>query len=71
VLNSLHAAYGPFILNYHMHDMDKKLNELHRILKMVKCDIKRDDTNQMLVQSTSKISFRHSLKKYRNGNFHG
>ena len=28
LLNSLPSVYGPFISNYHMHGMDKKLAEL-------------------------------------------
>ena len=33
ILNSLPSAYGQFISNYHMHGMDKKLTELHGMLK--------------------------------------
>ena len=33
VLGSLPPSYGTFILNYHMHGMDKKLTELHGMLK--------------------------------------
>ena len=34
VLGSLPPSYGMFISNYHMHGMDKKLTELHGILKV-------------------------------------
>ena len=33
VLGSLPPSYGTFISNYHMHGMDKKLTELHGMLK--------------------------------------
>ena len=34
VLGSLPPSYGTFISNYHMHGMDKKLTELHGMLKV-------------------------------------
>ena len=56
LLNSLPSVYGPFISNYHMHGMDKKLAELQGMLKTAEADIKRGSTSQVLmVQNTSKI----------------
>ena len=34
ILGSLPDSYGPFISNYHMHGMEKKLTELHGMLKV-------------------------------------
>ena len=34
VIGSLLPSYGTFISNYHMHGMDKKLTELHGMLKV-------------------------------------
>jgi hypothetical protein len=56
ILNSLQSAYGLFISNYHMHGMEKKVTELHRMMKTAEADVKQGDTNQVLmVQSSSKI----------------
>jgi hypothetical protein len=64
ILNSLPSVDGTFISNYHMHGMDKKLTELHEILKTAEPNIKRGGTNQVLmVQSTSKIKKKSWSKK--------
>ena len=55
ILNSLPSAYGPFILNYHMHGMDKKLTELHGMLKMVEADLKKGDSQVLMVQNKAKF----------------
>ena len=39
VLGYLPPGYGTFISNYHMHGMDKKLTELHEMLKVAEQDI--------------------------------
>lgn len=41
VLGSLPPSYGTFISNYHMHGIDKKLTELHGMLKVAEMDIKK------------------------------
>ena len=45
-LGSLPDSYGPFISNYHMHGMDKKLTELHGMLKVAEQDIKKGTHRQ-------------------------
>ena len=54
ILNSLPSVYGAFISNYHIHGMDKKVTELHGMLKTAEADIKRG-TNQVLMVQSSKI----------------
>jgi hypothetical protein len=49
ILNSLPSAYGQFVLNYHMHGMDKKLTELHGMLKQAEDDIKKDNNQVLMV----------------------
>jgi len=62
ILNSLPSAYGAFISNYHMHGMDKKVTELHGMLKTAEADIKRG-TNQVLMVQSSKIKKKSWSKK--------
>src|SRR5664279_924907 len=63
ILNSLPAAYGPFISNYHMHGMDKEITELHGMLKTAEADIRRGTSQVLMVQQTSKIKKSSWLKK--------
>ena len=63
ILNSLPSANGPFISNYHMHGMDKKLAELQGMLKTAEEDIKRGGTNQVLIVQNSKIKKKSWSKK--------
>ncbi|XP_024314578.1 uncharacterized protein LOC112270739 [Brachypodium distachyon] len=55
VLNSLPSAYAPFISNYHMHGMDKKLTELHGMLKTVEADLKKGTSQVLMVQNKAKF----------------
>lgn len=55
VLNSLPSAYGPFISNYHMHGMDKKLTELHGMLKTAEADLKKGASQVLMVQNKAKF----------------
>ena len=55
VLNSLPSAYAPFISNYHMHGMDKKLTELHGMLKTAEADIKKGTRQVLMVQKRAKV----------------
>ena len=49
ILGSLSDSYGPFISNYHMHGMEKKLTELHGMLKVAEQDIKKGTHRQVLM----------------------
>jgi hypothetical protein len=60
ILNSLPSAYGQFISNDHMHGMDKKLTELHGMIKKVEADIKKG-TKVLMVQN--KARFKKSSKE--------
>src|SRR3954468_2353040 len=55
ILNSLPSAYGQFILNYHMHGMDKKLTELHGMLKEAEADRKKGTSQVLMVQNKAKF----------------
>ncbi|MBI0385044.1 hypothetical protein JBE27_54500, partial [Streptomyces albiflaviniger] len=55
ILNSLPSAYGPFISNYHMHGMDKKITELHGMLKTAEANLKKGVSQVLMVQNASKI----------------
>ncbi|KAM0831094.1 hypothetical protein ACQ4PT_065778 [Festuca glaucescens] len=71
ILNSLPSSYGPFISNKHMHGMDKKLNELHGMLKTVEADIKKGTSQVLMVQKNSKIkknSWSKEKAKSKGGN---
>ena len=55
ILNSLPSAYGPFISNYHMHGMDKKLTELYGMLKTAEADLKKGVNQVLMVQYKAKF----------------
>ena len=64
ILGSLPDSYGPFISNYHMHGMEKKLTELHGMLKVAEQDIKKGTHRQVLmVQNSAKFKKSWSKKK--------
>ena len=66
ILGSLPDSYGPFISNYHMHGMEKKLTELHGMLKVAEQDIKKGTHRQVLmVQNSAKFKKSWSKKKAR------
>ncbi|WP_443093598.1 hypothetical protein, partial [Klebsiella pneumoniae] len=50
VLNSLPASYSGFILNYHMHGMEKSLEELHGLLKTAETDMKKGVSHVLDIQ---------------------
>src|SRR4051812_31994409 len=54
ILNSLPSAYGKFILNYHMHGMDKKLTELHGMLKQAEVDLKKGTSRWCRIRLSSR-----------------
>ena len=63
VLVSLPPSYGTFISNYHMHGMDKKLTELHGMLKVAEQDIKKGTHQVLMVQKSAKFKKSWSKKK--------
>ena len=63
VLGSLPPSYGTFISNYHMHGMDKKLTELHGMLKVTEQDIKKGMHQVLIVQKSAKFKKSWSKKK--------
>ena len=56
-------SYGTFISNYHMHGMDKKLTELHGMLKVAEQDIKKGTHQVLMVQKSAKFKKSWSKKK--------
>ena len=63
ILNSLPSAYGQFISNYHMHGMDKKLTELHGMLKQAEADLKKGTSQVLMVQNKPKFKKSSWTKK--------
>ena len=63
ILNSLPSAYGQFISNYHMHGMDKKLTELHGMLKQAEADLKKGASQVLMVQNKAKFKKSSWTKK--------
>jgi hypothetical protein len=59
ILNSL----GQFISNYHMHGMDKKLTELHGMLKQAEADLKKGASQVLKVQNKPKFKKSSCTKK--------
>ena len=64
ILASLPPSYGSFISNYHMHGMDKGLNELCGMLKTVETDIKKNAPNHVMMVHKS-ASFKKKDKSWR------
>src|SRR3954467_13371255 len=63
ILKSLPSAYGQFISNYHMHGMDKKLTELHGMLKQAEADLKKGTSEVLMVQNKAKFKKSSWTKK--------
>ena len=63
VLGSLPPSYGTFISKYHMHGMDKKLTELHGMLKVAEQGIKKGTHQVLMVQKSAKFKKSWSKKK--------
>ncbi|XP_073360110.1 uncharacterized protein [Aegilops tauschii subsp. strangulata] len=63
VLSSFPPSYGTFISNYHIHSMDRKLTELHGMLKEVDQDIKKGMHQVLMVQNSRKFQKSWSKKK--------
>ena len=58
ILASLPPSYGHFILNYHMHGVEKGLNELCGRLKTAECDIKKCAGHSHVMAVQNKPSFK-------------
>src|SRR4051812_46257527 len=67
IMNSLPSAYGQFISNYHMHGMDKKLTELHGMLKEAEADLKKGASQVLMVQNKAKFKKSSWTKKAKSG----
>ena len=63
ILESLLPSYGSFISNYHMHGMDKGLNELCGMLKTAKTNIKKNTPNHVMMVHKS-ASFKKKGKSW-------
>jgi hypothetical protein len=63
ILASLPSSYGSFISNYHMHGMDKGLNELCGMLKTAETDIKKNAPNHVMMVHKS-ASFKKKEKSW-------
>ena len=68
--NSLHSDFGMFILNYHMHGMDKELTKLHRMLMTGEAGIKKGTGQVLMVHSCmiKKGSWSKKKVKSKGGN---
>ncbi|KAJ1275292.1 hypothetical protein BS78_05G125000 [Paspalum vaginatum] len=54
ILQSLPPSFEPFVMNYHMNNLNKTLTELHGMLKTAEDSIKKTLTHVMMVQRDSK-----------------
>jgi hypothetical protein len=54
ILQSLSTSYEPFIMNFHMNDMEKMLAGLHEMPKTVEESIKKNPNHVMMVQKENK-----------------
>jgi hypothetical protein len=50
ILQSLLASYEPFIMNFHMNDMEKTMAELHGMPKITKDSIKKNPNHVLMFQ---------------------
>jgi len=58
ILSSLPPSYGNFISNYHMHGVEKGLNELCGMLKTVEADIKKSAGSSQVLAVQNKPNFK-------------
>jgi hypothetical protein len=49
ILQSLPASYEPFIMNFQMNGLDKRLSELHGMLKTAEKSIKKNPNHVMMI----------------------
>src|SRR3954468_8902724 len=63
ILGSLLPSYNSFIMNFHMHGMEKKPTELHGMLKTAEQDIKKGIHQVLMVQDMSKFKKSWCKKK--------
>ncbi|CAD6240264.1 unnamed protein product [Miscanthus lutarioriparius] len=69
ILASLPPSYGNFIVNYHMHGVEKGLNELCGMLKIAEADIKKGagSSHVMAVQNKPKFKKKGNSWKKKKG----
>jgi len=69
ILSSLLPSYGNFISNYHMHGVEKGLNELYGMLKTTEANIKKSTVSSQVLAIENKPNFKrkkgNSWKKKR------
>src|SRR3954465_13441919 len=58
ILASLPSSYGQFISNYHMHGVEKGLNELCGMLKTAESDMKKCAGHSHVMAVQNKPSFK-------------
>src|SRR3954464_1104925 len=58
ILASLPSSYGKFISNYHMHGVEKGLNELYGMLKTAESDMKKCVGHSHVMVVQNKPSFK-------------
>jgi hypothetical protein len=54
ILQSLPVSYEPFIMNFHMNDIEKSMAELHGMLRTTKESIKKNPNHVLMVQKEKK-----------------
>jgi transposase InsO family protein len=71
VLNSLPSRYSSFIMNYHMHGMEKSLEELHGMLKTAEADMKKGVSHVLAVSEGGRKVKKGKGKSKRKGDAKG
>jgi hypothetical protein len=63
ILASLPPSYGNFISNYHMHVVEKGMNDLCGMVKIAQCDIKKttSSSHMMAVQNKPNLKRKANL----------
>jgi hypothetical protein len=54
ILQSFPVSYEPFIMNFHMNDMEKTMAELHGMLKTAEDSVTKNPNHVMMVQKEKK-----------------
>jgi hypothetical protein len=65
ILTSLPPSYGNFISNYHMHGVEKGLNELCGMLKTAESDIKKVAGSSHVMAIQNKPTFKRKGKSWK------
>ena len=67
ILQSLLASFEPFIMNYHMNGLKKRLTELHGMLKTVEVSLRKAPGHVMIVQKSNKRKRQKPAKSETSG----